>query len=87
MLLAALSVVGSMSLFVQWSVDRGFLEYVNIQEQQELSGFARKLEEYYAEHHNWAALRDYPLLVVKMHILTIPQGKIMHRLMEMVDRG
>lgn len=45
---------------MQWSFDRGFLQYVNILEQERLERLADKLAHAYAEKGNWNFLQDTP---------------------------
>jgi two-component system sensor histidine kinase BaeS len=57
-LLAAVSVVAiGMFFFMQYSFDRGFLNYVNTVESERFEALAADLEEAYAEHGGWEFLR------------------------------
>jgi two-component system sensor histidine kinase BaeS len=87
MLFATLSVVGLMTIVIQWSFDRGFLEYVNIEEQEEINRLAQQLEEYYSQHQTWQGLLDNPLEVLKIHALTLPKSKTKHRANEFLKDG
>jgi len=49
-----------MFLLLQWSVDRGFLRYVNTIEQERLESLASGLEHTYAEQGNWNVVRSDP---------------------------
>ncbi len=49
-----------MFFLLQWSVDRGFLRYVNTLEQERLERLAADLEQTYAEQGSWTFLRDDP---------------------------
>jgi two-component system, OmpR family, sensor histidine kinase BaeS len=54
------AVVLCMFLLLQWSMDRGFLRYVNTVEQEHLENMAGELESAYQEHGSWDFLRDDP---------------------------
>ncbi len=51
-------VVIAMVLLMQWSLDRGFLKYVNQTESRQLDKLALKLTNYYSGYRNWHFLRD-----------------------------
>lgn len=61
LLLALLGATGAVVLcmffLLQWSVDRGFLRYVNTIEQERLEALAGELERTYAERGSWEFLR------------------------------
>lgn len=86
LLLATLLVVIFMTLVMQWGFDRGFLEYINKEEQEEVQRFAVKLEEYYAEHHSWDGLINNPYEVLKIHAEVLPPGKARHRLNDLEEK-
>lgn len=50
----------SMFLIMQWSMDRGFLKYVNQLEQNRLERLATKLGQAYAAWGGWDVLRENP---------------------------
>jgi two-component system sensor histidine kinase BaeS len=56
---ASLAVV-SMFLIMQWSIDRGFLRYVNTIEQARLVRLSGRLEESYGGSKSWNFLQDDP---------------------------
>jgi two-component system sensor histidine kinase BaeS len=56
---AGLAVVSS-ALIMQWSLDRGFLKFVNSMEKSGISRLAAKLEENYRKGQNWDFLRRDP---------------------------
>jgi two-component system sensor histidine kinase BaeS len=58
LLLATGSVVLCMYLVMLWSFDRGFLDYVNKQDQHKYQAFAQVLAEHYEEEGSWQALID-----------------------------
>jgi two-component system sensor histidine kinase BaeS len=68
---AALAVV-AMFIIMQWSIDRGFLRYVNTQEQLQLSLIASELEEDYGRQGSWDFLRDNPAYWRHMVISALP---------------
>lgn len=53
LLVTSIVVSGGMFLFMQWSFDRGFLNYVNSQERQELDQLAERLMDGYARQGSW----------------------------------
>jgi two-component system sensor histidine kinase BaeS len=57
---ATVAVVLCMSLLLQWSMDRGFLRYVNTLDQTRLENLAAELERAYAEQGSWEFLRADP---------------------------
>jgi len=58
LLLAVSSVVLCMYLVMQWSFDRGFLNYVNKQDQQVHEDFAELLRDEWLAAQSWQPLRD-----------------------------
>lgn len=57
LLLTSLMVAAGMFLFMQWSFDRGFLNYVNTQELEQLDQLAERLTTSYAEYGSWQYLK------------------------------
>lgn len=86
MLLATLSVVIFMTLVIQWSFDKGFLEYVNIEEQKEIGKLAKELEEYYAEQQTWQKLLENPVDILTIHAKTLPTERTKHRDADQADK-
>lgn len=74
MLAATATVIFCMWLIMQWSINSGFLRYINTQEQQRLESLARELELAYADHGNWQFLRDNPAIWIQILIRTLPPG-------------
>lgn len=72
MLAATAAVVLCMWLIMQWSINRGFLRYVNIVEQQRLESLAFELERAYAERGNWEFLQSEPHTWVEILVRTLP---------------
>lgn len=62
LLLTSIVVSSGMFLFMQWSFDRGFLNYVNSQELQELDQLSGRLMTSYSRKGSWDFLRNNPLL-------------------------
>jgi len=76
MLAGTAAVVLCMWLIVQWSIDRGFLSYVNTLEQERLETLATELEQAYAERGSWDFLRDEPVTWLRLMIRTLPPGLV-----------
>jgi len=53
-------IVLSMFLIMQWSVDRGFLKYVNQLEQSRVERLAAKLEKAYGKSRSWQFIQKSP---------------------------
>ncbi|MDX2481088.1 MAG: ATP-binding protein [Desulfuromusa sp.] len=60
LLLTSIVVSSGMFLFMQWSFDRGFLNYVNNQEMQELDQLSERLVAGYSRAGDWDFLRNNP---------------------------
>lgn len=58
LLLTTSSVVLCMYLMMLWSFDRGFLDYVNKQEQQKYVEFSEALAEHWQENNSWEKLSN-----------------------------
>lgn len=86
-LLAAsgLAVFG-MFFIMQWSIDRGFLQYVNTLEQSRLERLAAGLEEAYAGRGSWAFLNDDPAEWLRLMLRTRPEGSLSPEQMERLER-
>lgn len=76
MLAGTAAVVLCMWLIVQWSIDRGFLRYVNTLEQERLEILATELEQAYAERGSWDFLRDEPVTWLRLMLRTLPPGLV-----------
>ncbi len=73
-LLAATGIVViSMLLILQWSVDRGFLHYVNRLEQERLHKLADKLEQAYRVGGNWDFLKQDPAVISRLIAVTMAE--------------
>jgi two-component system sensor histidine kinase BaeS len=60
MLIATALAVVAFLLIMQWSIDRGFLQFINNLEQARMARLAERLEESYAEQGSWEFLRHDP---------------------------
>jgi two-component system sensor histidine kinase BaeS len=60
----------SMLLIMQWSINRGFLQYLDSVEQERMEQLADRLEQAYAEHGNWDFLRERPVFRI-MQLLSM----------------
>jgi two-component system, OmpR family, sensor histidine kinase BaeS len=65
-LAATFLAVLSMFFIMQWSINRGFLQYLNKMEESRLKQTAGKLEQAYAENGSWDFLREDPRLFYAM---------------------
>ncbi len=55
-----------MFIIMQWSINRGFLQYLNALEQDRMEQLTGSLEQSYAEHGSWDFLRKNPMLFYVM---------------------
>ena len=69
---ASLAVI-SMVLIMQWSLDRGFLRFVNTTEKTSVSLLSQRLEENYSHEHNWDFVRNDPLRWRQLVIAALPE--------------
>ncbi|MEM7292501.1 MAG: ATP-binding protein [Pseudomonadota bacterium] len=60
LLTTILFVVTGMTVFVQWSFDRGFLGYINTRDLEQLQPLVQALETEYAEAGNWQRITGSP---------------------------
>ena len=63
-------IVLCMFLIMQWSIDRGFLKYVNQLEQNRMERLAEKLGRAYGRWGNWETLRNTPDTISRLIIET-----------------
>lgn len=75
-LAAACLAVISMFLIMHWSINHGFLRYVNGLEQTRLTRLAEGLEESYAESGNWDLLRSNPDRWRKLVEASLPEEDV-----------
>ncbi|MFK8018366.1 MAG: ATP-binding protein [Pseudomonadales bacterium] len=59
-LLASLVLVTVLYFLLQWSVDRGVLNYVNQRQMEQFEPVVQGLEAHYAEHQQWQAFAQSP---------------------------
>lgn len=74
-LTAILVVVIYMSLVMQWSFDRGFLDYVNTVEQEQLKRIAIDLESHYRENKSWRAFTENHKEMALLIVANYPEGR------------
>ncbi|MGO9015217.1 MAG: ATP-binding protein [Dissulfurispiraceae bacterium] len=75
-----------MFLIMQWSINRGFLQYLAAMEQDRLEKMAANLEQSYAEHGNWDFLLNDPEHWI-MNLMEKPDDKFAsRRLKEFSDK-
>lgn len=86
LLVATALVALAMFLIMQWSIDRGFLRYVNTLEQERLERLAVEFEQAFAERGSWDFLRDDPGQLFRMSIRTLPEGRITPERLERLER-
>jgi two-component system sensor histidine kinase BaeS len=67
LLLTSGVIAASMFLFMQWSFDRGLLNYVNQQELRQLEQLSQRLTSEYARQGNWQFLQSNDRLWIQLH--------------------
>ncbi|MFV0437083.1 MAG: ATP-binding protein [Desulfopila sp.] len=80
-LAAIMVIVAYMSMVMQWSVSRGFLQYVSAVEYDRLRRIGTELEEMYARHRGWDWLVADPRNVVALIVDSYPEGERKERLL------
>jgi two-component system sensor histidine kinase BaeS len=86
-LLAATALVAlGMFLIMQWSIDRGFLRYVNTVEQERLERLAEEVEQAFAEGGSWDFLRADPGHLFRLALRTLPEGRVTPERLERMER-
>ena len=82
-ILAATSLaVVSMFLIMQWSINRGFLQYLKAMDEGRLEQMAVNLEQVYAEHGSWDFLRDNPRFLMEQLLDVHPDDALLKRFRE-----
>ena len=76
MLAATGTVVVCMFLIMQWSIDRGFLRYVNTIEQERLDRLAVELRQTFAKQGNWEPLRNDSVTRSRLIESTFPRDRL-----------
>ncbi len=71
LLLTSIVVSSGMFLFMQWSFDRGFLNYVNNQKMEDLNLLSEKLVNEYSQQGGWGALRGNERLWHQLIMATV----------------
>lgn len=84
-LAAILAVVVYMALVMQWSFDRGLLNYVSMVEHEQLDRMADGLEEYYAREKGWQGLQTDPVPLFRVMISSYPDGRQKERLLRKME--
>jgi two-component system sensor histidine kinase BaeS len=74
-LTATFLAVVCMFLIMQWSIDRGFLRYVNSLEEKRIARLVERLEESYAGHKNWDFLVHDHSLWRRFVAESMPEGE------------
>ena len=74
-LAAILAVVIYMAIVMQWSFDRGFLNYISTIEHEHLVRLVDSLEGYYQEAQGWESLKQDPEKFIHYLIESYPEGK------------
>ena len=86
-LLAASALVAlGMLLIVQWSLDRGFLQYVNTLDTERLERLAADLESRYDDSGDWDFLRNDPGNFHRLVLLTGPERAYSPEQLERLER-
>lgn len=87
LLLTSVIVAIGIFFFLQWSFDRGFLNYVKSQELEQLDRFSVQLTGYYAKNGSWQFIaRNHPLWQ-KINRDTSPFTEVEERLGHETGRG
>lgn len=86
MLAAILMVVVYMVLVMQWSVDRGFLNYVSTVEQEQLKKIATDLEALYARKKNWQELTADPQELLLIMARSLPESRQKERFLDRLSQ-
>jgi two-component system, OmpR family, sensor histidine kinase BaeS len=86
MLAAILALVIYMSLVMQWSFDRGFLNFVNTVEHEQLRKIAAELEGYYRHSKSWDGLLENPRQMALFIAASYPEGGQKERLLERLQQ-
>lgn len=77
LLLTSTIVAAGLFLFLQWSFDRGFLNYVKSQELAQLEQLAEQLTSYYTKQNGWQFIAQNHPLWHRIHtdvFLSLPKG-------------
>lgn len=77
----------SMFVIMQWSINRGFLQYLNSVEQERMAILAERLERAYAEYGSWDFLRGRPGFRIMQLLNERPGDGAYDKLKEFDRRG
>jgi len=86
MLAATVVVVGCMYVIVQWSFNRGFLQYVNTLEEERLESLAGELQQIYEREGGWDFLRHDPAAWLRLMVGTLPPGAVDKERLQRLER-
>ncbi len=86
MLTAILMVVIYMVLVMQWSFDRGFLNYVSTVEREQLRKITTDLESLYAQEMSWQELISNPHEMLLLMVRSSPEGQQKERILERLNK-
>jgi two-component system sensor histidine kinase BaeS len=79
LLLTSATVAVGLFFFLQWSFDRGFLNYVKSQELEQLDRLASQLNAYYSQQGSWQFIAQNHPLWQKIHRDTSPLRQVEKR--------
>jgi len=85
LLAAILAVIIYMTLVLQWSFDRGFLNYLNTAEQGQLEHIAGELQGEYARYGHWQWIAENPKLIAKIIVNSYPEGRFKESLLRRIE--
>jgi len=86
MLAATFMAVMSMFLIMQWSIERGFMRYVNNIDQATIKKLQARLEEFYKENKNWNIMKEKPELWFFSILSSLPENDEMFRRQDIIMR-
>jgi two-component system, OmpR family, sensor histidine kinase BaeS len=73
MLIGACTLVLCLFLLIQWSFNRGFLQYANTLEQERFTILSEKINDHYEQYENWDFLRGKARVWVKFLVSSAPE--------------
>ncbi|AMV71393.1 ATP-binding protein [Desulfuromonas carbonis] len=86
MLAATVVVVGCMYVIVQWSFNRGFLQYINTLEEERLESLAGELQQAYEREGGWDFLQRDPAAWLRLMVGTLPPGTVDSERLQRLER-
>jgi two-component system sensor histidine kinase BaeS len=84
MLAATFMAVVSMFLIMQWSIERGFIRYVNNIDEAIIKKLQTRLEEFYNENKNWDVFKKNQTLWFFFILSSFPENEAMTQKNEMI---